>query len=285
MTWRMFTALYELHSPLHIGYHKVGNVQRTRYYIPARNVWGAVTEALTRRNFAKDVLNASPDDYKAVGDWVKEHCAFGYWFVYEENRPLSPHYENVELKYGNVSVREFERRYLGAHVTTALDAATTSAEQESLHEVEFIAPRRCDGARTQIGGWVFLDKTAQALNWKEWFGDLYIGGERRYGFGHLRYREEMSYANEQGAWLLNDGRPRVQIKANEVLLAHTLVEDVEARGQIEPLVGRETSAKSEQFGMKLTPAQICWAPGALLQKETCKETCFEITPLGVWKKV
>ena len=38
MTWHCFRLTYELRSPLHIGYHKVGNVQRTRYYIPARNL-------------------------------------------------------------------------------------------------------------------------------------------------------------------------------------------------------------------------------------------------------
>lgn len=279
MAWRMFTALYELHSPLHIGYHKVGNVQRTRYYVPARNVWGAVTETLTRRGFHAN--DAPQGDYEKIGEWVKRHCAFGYWFVYEENQPLNPRYENDELKYGNVSAREFERRYLGAHITTALDAATTSAEEKSLHEVEFLAPRRRDGARTQIGGWVFLDEAAQAtLDWKEWLGDLYIGGERRYGFGHLRYKE-LSCANEDGTWLLNDGRPRVQIKAHTSLLAHTLVANVAARGQIEPLVGRETHAKSEQFGMKLTPAQICWAPGAILQHDAT----LEITAMGIWRWV
>jgi len=42
MTWQLFQVTYELHSPLHIGYHKIGNLQRTRYYIPARNLWAAV---------------------------------------------------------------------------------------------------------------------------------------------------------------------------------------------------------------------------------------------------
>lgn len=278
MAWQMFKATYELHSPLHIGYHKVGNVQRTRYYVPARNVWGAVTEALTRRGFHAD--DAPEGDYEKIGEWVKRHCAFGYWFVREEHKPLMPRYENDELKYGDLSAREFERRYLGAYVTTALDATTTSAEEGSLHEVEFIAPRTREGAQTQIGGWVFLDDTAQkALDWEDWLRDLCIGGERRYGFGRLS--DGKLTATSDNAWQLEDTRPRVQVKANGSLRAHTLVAQVDARGQVEPLVGRETRGDSRQFGMELTPAQICWAPGALLQKETC----FEITPLGIWQKV
>lgn len=285
MAWQMYQVTYELRSPLHIGYHKVGNVQRTRYYVPARNLWGAVTEALTRRNFAEDVLNAArPDDYEAVGDWVKSHCAFGYWFIEEDGQPLSPCYESGKLKYGTYHAADFERRYLGAHVTTALDAATTSAAEGSLHEVEFIAPYTSDGTRTYIGGYVFLDAEAQAhlgtkQDWCAWLGTLQVGGERRYGFGQLRL---FNFDNaQQNGWLLSATRPQRTFQAKESLLAHALVSGVSARGEVEPLVGRKTEGHSSAFGMKLTSAALCWVPGALLQEETC----FEITPLGIWQKV
>lgn len=163
MTWQAFYATYELRSPLHIGYHKVGNVQRTRYYIPARNLWGAVTEALTRRGFATDVLRSQrPDDYPAVGDWVRTHCVFGYWFIEEHGTLLAPTYQNGQLCYGPYPAADFERRYLNALVTTALDPSATSAQDGSLHEVEFIAPYASDGTRTRIGGYLFLDEAAQA---------------------------------------------------------------------------------------------------------------------------
>lgn len=284
MAWQLHRVVYELHGPLHIGYHKVGNLQRTRYYIPARNLWAAVTERLTRSSFGASVLQRSADDYTAVGDWVKAHCAFGYWFVYDGGTPLGPSYAHGELKYGPLPVAEFERRYLSTHVTTALDAATTSAESATLHEVEFIAPYARDGTRTRLGGWVLLDDAAQkSLTqgglWSDWLGELQVGGERRYGFGRTRIAGELQREMDP-AWQLDSTRPRLHIPQGQPLQAHTLVNGVSARGQIEPLVGRETTT-SGRFGSRLTGAQVCWAPGSVL----LASMTFEIDGNGLWNAV
>lgn len=282
MTWTIYTAIYELRSPLHIGYHKVGNVQRTRTYIPARNLWGAVTEALTRRGFA--TANAPQGDYRQIGEWVKAHIAFGYWFVIEDGQPLAPQYNENGLQYGPLPVAEFERRYLDAHVTTALDAATTSAQTGSLHEVEFIAPHRRDGTQTRIGGRVFLDETAQAaLDWSQWLRDFRVGGERRYGFGQLRLAENgwRPDGNPNYTLTLDRERPWLKIEAGRPLPAHTRIDGVDAKGPIEPLVGRSTSTdNSQRFGTNLTSARTCWVPGALLTSATE----FAITTEGTLEK-
>ena len=257
MSWQKFHVVYELHSPLHIGYHKVGNVQRTRYYIPARNLWGAVTEALTRRGFSTH--GVSSGNYQQVGEWVKKHCAFGYWFVYENSKLLTPCYCKDGLKYDNLSVSEFERRYLDSHVTTALDSRTNSAQHGSLHEVEFIAPySRQNGARTRVSGLVFLDDEAKKeLNWG-WLSNLQVGGERRYGFGTLRLVEMKSEGDP-----ITCTRPCQSVSEDKPFLAHVSVTtNVQIRGQIEPLVGRVTS-QSHAFGSRLTSAIVCWTPGSI----------------------
>jgi len=292
MGWTMYTAIYELRSPLHIGYHKVGNVQRTRYYVPARNLWGAVTEALTRRGFHSQ--DAPVGDYRKVGEWVKAHCAFGYWFIQENGQLLYPHYDGGKLKYGHLTAAEFEHRYLDAHVTTALDPSTTSAEEGSLHEVEFIAPYhpvKPDDQEavlpTRIGGWVFLDETALRLlgeesKWRAWLGDLQIGGERRYGFGQLRLISgpEAAASLEHCQVELSGERPKVQVGENQPVWAHTLVEGVKGRGMIEPLVGRETGSDSRSFGRALTPAQVCWVPGSIVER--AEWLTFDAR--GIWRK-
>ena len=260
MSWQKFHVVYELHSPLHIGYHKVGNVQRTRYYIPARNLWGAVTEALTRRGFSTH--GVSSGDYQQVGEWVKKHCAFGYWFVYENSKLLTPCYCKDGLKYGNLSVSEFERRYLDSHVTTALDPKTNSAQYGSLHEVEFIAPYSRNGARTQVSGSVFLDDEAKTIlsenGWRNWLSNLQVGGERRYGFGTIRLIE-MEPEDDP----ITCTRPCQSVSKNTSFLAHVSVTtNVQIRGQIEPLVGRVTS-QSHAFGSRLTSAIVCWTPGSI----------------------
>jgi len=190
---------------------------------------------------------------------------------------------------------EFERRWLSAHVTTALDASTTSAETGTLHEVEFIAPCQMSGnakgERTRLCGWVFLDEVGlQELGikekWNKWLGELQIGGERRYGFGHLRLScNGWTTAQEMlpGYTVrLDDKRPCIIVERGKPILAHVPVGGMAGKGLIEPLVGRETDpSKSHVFGRRLTRGIMCWVPGTVLQNVTH----FEITLGGSWRRV
>ncbi|MER3543449.1 MAG: hypothetical protein C4311_02315 [Chloroflexota bacterium] len=284
MAWHCVQLTYGLLSPLHIGYHKVGNVQRTRYYIPARNLWGAVTERLTRRGFSAE--GAPEGDYRQIGAWVQEHCAFSYFSVRDgQGALLFPRFTEKGVCYGELTQAEFERRYLGSHVTTALDAATTSAESGSLHEVEFIAPYDREGQGTHLRGWVFLDEQGLGLlgdgKWQEWLGELQVGGERRYGFGRLRISDNgWEEVREMGDYptRLDSKRPQVQVAGGRPLLAHTLAQGVRARGMIEPLVGRETGKDSRSFGQALTQARVCWMPGSVADQEGW----LTLDKVGIW---
>jgi len=285
MGWHLFQVTYDLLSPLHIGYHKVGSVQRTRYYIPARNLWAAVTERLTRGGFHTD--DAPEGDYVQIGQWVRDHVAFSYFFVQDGDALLYPHYMESGLCYGGLSVEEFERRFLSAHVTTALDAATTSAATGSLHEVEFIAPHDRDGRRVSMGGWVWLDDRAQEqfdeAGWRKWLGELQAGGERRYGFGRLRLMacEARAALPDGYAWGADGDRPVVTVSLNRPLLAHAALERVRARGMIEPLVGRETTrGDSAGFGRILTAGRVCWMPGSVVEQEEP----FVLEAGGAWRR-
>jgi hypothetical protein len=283
MAWQLYRLTYELLSPLHIGYHKVGNVQRTRYYIPSRNLWGAVTERLTRSGFSTP--DAPQGNYREIGNWVKEHCAFSYFFVCDGDRLLHPHYAQDGLCYRHLSAAAFERRWLSAHVTTALNAATTSAETGSLHEVEFIAPYDDQARRTCLRGWMLLDEEGKARlaegEWRAALNDLQVGGERRYGFGRLKLSDwttDQTLADYEVKW--DELRPQINVPAQKPLLAHTQACDVTARGMIEPLVGRETVGDSLSFGQSLIAGRVCWVPGSVVEgKEwlTLDET-------GVWSK-
>ncbi|NMC09669.1 MAG: hypothetical protein GYA39_01620 [Methanothrix sp.] len=287
MTWQLFRLTFELCSPLHIGYHKVGNVQRTRYYVPARNLWGAVTERLTRSGFIAP--NAPEGNYREIGKWMQEHCAFSYFFLCDENQLFTPRFAEKGLQYGELTAAEFEQCYLDAHVTTALDSATTSASQGSLHEVEFISPHPLNGkvfSSLRLQGWVFLDETASQFfgtedKWKKWLGTLQIGGERRYGFGQLKLVEMESDGQLCELEAPCDGdRPQVRLKTGQALLAHALVDGIRARGLIEPLVGRQTQ-HSQHFGMDLTQGRICWVPGSILEADTP----IQLNQEGYWKFV
>lgn len=289
MAWQLYQVVYELHSPLHIGYHKIGSVQRTRYYVPVRNIWGAVTEKLTRCGFtAPGVPEGS---YAEIGKWVRTHCAFSYWFLQDGEELLCPQYSLTDdILYGSLRQFEFERRHLSALVTTALDAATTSAEAGSLHEIEILTP--CGGddhQRTTLAGWILLDDVAAGVlgdesKWSQWLGDLQVGGERRYGFGRVRLHKDGWRSQVDGRIFGSyrvrcaGDRPQVEVTEEKPFLAHTFTQGVSASGAIEPLVGRETVG-SDRFGGKLTSAELCWVPGSI-----CETTLwFELAPEGIWR--
>lgn len=288
MAWQLFRLTYELLSPLHIGYHKVGNVQRTRYYLPARNLWGAVAERLTRSGFQAESVPRG--DYQVIGKWVKTYSRFSYFFVSEGNNTLAPRYQSDRLSYGSLTDVEFERRYVDSHVATALDAATTSAAEGSLHEVEFISPYP-EGVEDVSGhtcftGWVFLkDEAMNTLGteqkWRTWLGDLQVGGERRYGFGHLRLLSvKTDLALNRLSVELDSPSPRVYLEAGNAVPAHILAQGIHARGTVEPLVGRETS-HSHAFGFNLTQAMVCWAPGSVITANAL----VQLEDEGYWRSI
>jgi len=284
MGWQVYCLTYELQSPLHIGCHKVGNVQRTRYYVPARNLWAACTERLARSGFTYD--SVPQGNYQKIGGWVGEHCVFTYFFPVNENGFLFPNYTSSVLCYGKLSETEFERRFVWAHATTALDPVSTAASVGSLHEVEFLRPYDNTGRRTRLQGWVCLDGCGQTAlggqRWPEWLRDLQIGGERRYGFGRLRLEGEPCAVSslENYTVELQGSRPVIRIAIGKPLWAHAAVRGIKARGMMEPLVGRETKS-SARFGQEVTKAQICWVPGSVC----LSAQRFEIAANGIWEAV
>ncbi len=283
MIWKLILLEYELRSPLHVGYHKIGNVQRTRYYIPARNLWASMTERLTQAGF--QTSNAANGNYQATGEWLRMHCAFTYFFLSSETRFLRPEYTEKGLCYGDLPEARFERQFLAAHVTTAIQSASRSAKVEGLHEVEYIRPCDDEWRHRRVAGWIFLDEIAVAdlgAGLDLWLKELQVGGERRYGFGRLSLvsLEKITTAAIDGYGIRTDvaDRPQIQVRASP-LLAHTVVNSVQVKGMIEPLVGRETTSDSAKFGRKLMPAKLCWVPGSVVQDALW----FSISFSGVWE--
>lgn len=293
--WRLFRLEYDLLSPLHIGYHVVGNVQRTRYYVPARNLWAAMTERLAQSGFepARTRSESGFPNYQEVGKWVGECCRFSYLFLRDSGRQmLYPCFEDGGLRYGGasglgISREEFERQFLSSYVATALDAATGAAAEASLHEVEFISPYEEGGERTRLCGWVWISKhgiteLGGMEEWRKLLGELQVGGERRYGFGRLRLAEngfsEKGEPVEDWPVTPDPGFPRIKVEKQGPILAHVEASDAVAKGMVEPVVGRETAGDSGRFGGSLSSAGICWVPGSLV-----KDMSFHVAEKGMWK--
>lgn len=280
MTWTAYQVTFRLLSPIHIGWHKLGNLQQTRPYITGRSLWGALTARLTRQG--------GNDNYKDIGELVDTHLAFTYFYP-------STKQDTVELwpwRDERDTWDMFAWTFLGSYASTALEGGR-GAETGSLHETEFIAPKTRDGERVYLVGYFFKKDTCQLL-WEKALRKLQLGGERGYGWGRvelvrLRKCEDVNpvicfgyeFKGEQAYPLLQTPEAGEASKKDVRLLAHTHADDMDdARGTIEPLIGRETTG-STSFGKSISQAEICWTPGSKARAEEK----FYVQPKGIWRGV
>jgi hypothetical protein len=285
MAWRAYTIVLRLRAPLHVGRGKVGNLQRTRRYVTGRNLWGALTARLARNSHSDG--RPKPATYTEVGERVHEELAFTYLFATTQR--------NGRIKTWPWDPR-FRYRFLSTYAGTALDYASTSAEEKSLHEVECITPHtRDDGKPVYLTGYLFQAE-ASGLKWQQALEHLQIGGERGYGWGRVMV-EAITEIQSHLVDLFSIGHTadlqgdvvRVDLAAGQPLLAHALAADFvgnarhpalacDIRGPVEPLVGRETTSAG-RFGGCVSHARICHAPGA----EVDASGQVVVGPYGVWE--
>lgn len=130
MTWQCCELKYRAKSPIHIGYgSKLGIINRTRYYIPGKTMWGAVTAKL-----GQEIKNP---DFKDLGNLVRKNLIFSYFFIHNKEL-LAPKFTKTGLKYGSKSQAKFEQKFITSYASTAVEKESGTAEDGSLHEVELI---------------------------------------------------------------------------------------------------------------------------------------------------
>ena len=117
MGWKAYRLVYQAKSPIHIGWHILGYIKLTRYYITGRNMWGAITANLT-----KTVGSLGINDYKRFGGLLKKEILISYFYPaleYNNNHhPMMPKYTEAGLRYGDFSgdfsfsKEDFERLFI-----------------------------------------------------------------------------------------------------------------------------------------------------------------------------
>ena len=286
MSWRRYDLIYRLHSPLHIGYRRVGNLMQTRGYAPGRNLWAFLTARLTR-DYAQDT-----SAYEAVGQEIMQYFRFTYL------HPALPHQSDQvapssleELKiYYAWSDSLFEYLFLDSYASTALDYAHRSAEDGALHEVTFLRPRTrplpgMESMPVYLAGHIYVRQEwpddSPLQWWREALKNIQIGGERTYGWGRMVRTSNLQEGREQA--------PEIELKAGAHAPAHSLAvshgqrSPVKAmRGTIEPLVGWERDNTPARRRWRLTPhPAICYAPGSRVMQEQK----LQIGPMGILSSV
>lgn len=273
--WNLYRVVLRVRSPLHVGYLKVGPLMRTRLYVPGKTVWGAITAALALQHFKGDFDEAKKE--------TKHHLAFSYFYpALEPEYPLWPCYAEGGLCYGErkMPAAELERRLLLVYGSTALDYSCNTALDGGLHEVEFISPYDLREGRPILLVGYICERQGTQLPWQDVLESIRLGGERKYGWGQVSVERRLSCADTIfGLGVrLSEARPRVCVPRGQPVLAHTPATAIEARGQIEPLVARETHDAAHYGGSFAQEVPICWVPGSVSQSE--QE--LEISAYGLW---
>ncbi|WP_448539859.1 hypothetical protein [Roseiflexus sp.] len=275
MNWIGYRVVFRLHSPLHIGWRKVGNVQVTRPYLTGRSFWGALTERLVRDRAATATQMATDSNgYQEVGKQVNEMLAFTYFY------PALQSDNDYQVVWTWDDERTFRRRFLSSYQSTALVYPAHSAAEGSLHEIEFLSPHTLDAADpVYLVGYVFAHKDC-SLQLCDALKRLQFGGERGYGWGKV---ELVSLRNADGAfsYTVDCGghRPVITVPKGERLLAHTQPDQAMIAGEVEPLVGREWHNNSGA-GASITHFGVVYAPGGI----ATNESRFTVASFGLWQK-
>lgn len=193
MAWSLYRWVWQVEAPLHIGTVPAGMLNRTRLYVPAQTLWGALTAELAR-------LRAQGfPEYEKVGDELREKTRLSYlypaeavngqWIAwlprYKEGEGLVWERENDRDQ--RERERKFRKRLLVTQARTAIDPESDSAAEGTLRELELISPFwRGNGTpfkRVALVGYIFCNNAALELKSIE---TLWVGGDIRYGLGQLK---------------------------------------------------------------------------------------------------
>ncbi len=289
--WDCYRVAFRAESPVHIGWHELGFVQRTRYYVPARNIWGALVAGLAP---------LLPEQPSVEGLYAKAQQEVGrliratYFFPAPDpdgQRMWAPHFEEGGRWLGDLRESEFERRFLTSQAATALDPSRLSAETGALHESEFLSPRGHDGEPLFFVGYLLARETADLDLFRRALGNCRVGAERGYGWGRLTLFP--------GAWKVSEtvfGVFRVHRRTEgedpaltccehrAVLPAHMHYRPGVAKfeGDLEPVAGREWEPHRGS-GQAISEARLCWVPGCRTRDDAdARRIEFSILERGLW---
>ena len=305
MSWKCYELKYEAKSPLHIGYgSQLGIVNRTRYYIPGKTMWGAVTAVLSRRimqSYDKGI-------YKEIGEFVAKHLIFSYFYPVKGADIFYPNYTKAGLKFVNemegktvMSKEEFEHEFIISYVSTAIERGKGTAEEASLHEIELISPVKLTGylftdlqkdqsyADTNViemgEDKIRLKIDGEEIEIFDVIKDIQIGGERIYGFGKLKLIDNEIEQKEKlfDKYQLDLSTKKAGVKKTEgqiIALSHVLIDDKllnSIKGDMEPLVVREWGSRGA--GKKVNYHGIALVPGTRFETDSQ----IVIDEFGLWK--
>ena len=277
-------VILELRSPLHVGYFPLGFVQRTRYYLPARSVWGMLTAAVVRNDW-----NGNFNRYQEVGFEIQKEFKFTHFFIATGHGKQGgynfflPHYaatgehgNDAGLRFGALFRTVFEQRFITSFGQTALAPSSQTADEASLHEKEVISNQTIPQTKNETPQQVFLCGYALCTGNNpceklQQLDGCQAGGDRGNGLGRIGLNPENIQPVKTGDPLWGTSAIRctsdgILLEENAPFPCHVEVEHTDANsalcGDIEYLrwlswhVDKGAGQSAERHP---TP---CWVPGS-----------------------
>ena len=279
-TWTRYRVVWQLDSPLHIGYQTIGMIHRTRIWVQGRNVWAGIVEAIAMASGGGNL------DYTQSQEGINATLRFEAGFLsYSPANSCMPKYHNEQegskdlegrkrgLHFGEYTEAEWQRSVLAARVSTALERGVAAEGQ--LFEFEYIAPALLQPlAEFHAGSPLYLHIHIWANDGGALLKQcqhIQIGGERNKGFGWLSQRGPIQPA-------MTASEPRLTLSPNSgiPLFVQVNSELHAIRGMQVPVVGRSTIT-NQTYGQRVEQAKICWLPGSVW-KEALTLSFSDTTP-------
>ena len=305
MAWRAYQIVFKARSPVHVGWHTLGYIKLTRPYITGRAMWGAMTANKARSN----PNNHNFPDYEGIGDLFRSDIITSYFYpALDPQKPMLPKFTDEGIKIGEYNRNEFEKIFIRSFGQTGIGPVTNTAEEETLHESEFISPivesdSKEEKQQVYFTGYLFLNDKAEynkeKIKWENLvpaLSELYVGGDRKYGWGRLSLDHTLTKEVKDKKFFghdidLKNEKLNVTIQKGKPIPAHLAIASTVAldlSGDVEPLVGREWGRvigydKKENigFGRKISKATLCWVPGSIVEKDMM----FSINEFGLLNAV
>lgn len=313
MAWQAWRWVWRLESPLCIGSYPAGMLNRTRLYIPARTMWGALTSVLARS------CHCGFPDYSKVGEQVRKNVRFSY--LYPAQRAVNDEYVVWLPKYeaGSGYIwqstdgkrlldRQFQMRLVTSRPGTAIAPSTDSAEEGTLREHDLISQywllgnpsEKCSWELRNVYmvGYVFLleeeektsDEPLSLLKTLEDVGEIFIGADSRYGLGRLKRVAFHETSKDPCEFFGTAVKLNSLTFKTDHLLAHVCAEalnkmsqpnqgatgKVEINGDLEKLAGWDFTKQGKEA---LATGQLCWVPGSVSQRALR----FTLNEDGLWE--
>jgi len=287
MAWKGYRLIYRALSPVHVGSYTLGYINLTRRYITGRAMWGALTANLVRTG----LVNMG---YEACGEMLKTNVLMSYFFpALDIEKPFLPKYGELGLQYGfngsQITSHQFEQKFIRSMGQTAIDIRTWTAEDQTLHDSEYLTPRVQDGESFKqllFVGYLYVNdkndnRITEEIIKKAW-SELFIGGDRKYGWGRIKLIDikEDTYLFHYPLDSDCNKVPTFKMSRNSPVPAHVLVnEGVKLKGDMELFSGLEYDNENKKgFGHKISKeCKLCWTPGSVL----IEDASLSIGPYGV----